>query len=372
MLLKQVIIIGPSVERTKGGMASVIQGLTESNADAYGYQLTHYTSHVEGNAIEKLSFFFTCLFKLLFKRNIALVHIHTACDASFYRKAIFASICHKKGVPVIMHIHGADFDTFYSNAHKAIQRIIRRSLKRCNKVIVLSAYWKKFFEETICLNNVVVLFNAVNVDAFKSCSVIPYNIGAFLFLGRLGERKGIYDLVKAIDILVHQENMQHLQFYFAGDGEVDEVKKLITQLNLDQYIDVLGWVGEDQKKEVLLKADTVVLPSYNEGLPVALLEAMAAGKVILSTAVGGIPDLVTEQVNGFLITPGDINSLVTTIKHIYHSPGQMELISKNNVKKIRNEYSSVKINQQLFQLYNDTLLAGNKSLPAQLQNQSQS
>lgn len=355
MLLKQVIIIGPSIQRTKGGMASVIQGLTESDAASSDYRLTHFTSHVEGSAFEKLAVFFKCFFRLLFVPNIALVHIHTACDASFYRKAIFAAVCHVKGVPVIMHIHGADFDSFYLNANKFLRDVIRKTLKGCNMVIVLSAYWKAFFEDKAGLDNVVVLFNAVNVDAFKNCCTVPHNIGAFLFLGRLGERKGIYDLIKAIDILVNKEGMEDLKFYFAGDGEVDEVKKIVNQHHLDKYVSVLGWVDDAEKKEVLLKADTVVLPSYNEGLPVALLEAMAAGKVILSTPVGGIPDLITEGLNGFLITPGDVNGLVKHIKHISQSPDQMAVISKNNAEKIKEEYSSHEINGQLFELYNSIL-----------------
>jgi glycosyltransferase involved in cell wall biosynthesis len=363
MILKNVIIIGPSVQRTKGGIASVIQGFTESNAKEYGYHLEHFISHVEGRAIEKLSYFLKCFVKILFTSKIALVHIHTACDASFYRKAIFALVCHLRGIPVIMHIHGADFDSFYLNANALVKTLIKKSLKGCNVVIVLSAYWKEFFESKLALNNIVILFNAVNVDAFKDCFTSPQNISAFLFLGRLGERKGIYDLIKAIDILINQEHLTQLQFYFAGDGDVAEVKKIISQLNLNEYVKVLGWADDKLKKDLFLKVDTVVLPSYNEGLPVALLEAMAAGKIILSTPVGGIPDLVKEGNNGFLVAPGDVNALVQNIIRIYQSPGEMAIISQKNAKKIQAEYNSIEINQQLFKLY-DRVLTQKKVLTA--------
>jgi len=363
MIVKNVIIIGPSVQRTKGGIASVIQGFIESNAEKHGYRLQHFVSHVEGSAVEKLSYFLKCFFKILFKSKIDLVHIHTACDASFYRKAIFALVCHLRGIPVIMHIHGADFDSFYLNANPLVKALIKKSLKGCDVVIVLSAYWKEFFESKLALNNIVILFNAVNVDAFKDCFTSPHNISAFLFLGRLGERKGIYDLIKAIDILINQEHLTQLQFYFAGDGDVDEVKKIITQLNLDLNVKVLGWADDNVKKDVFLKVDTVVLPSYHEGLPVALLEAMAAGKVILSTPVGGIPDLVKEGSNGFLVTPGDVNALVKNIKRIYQSPDEMAIISQINAKKIQAEYNSVEINQQLFKMY-DRVLTPKKVLTA--------
>lgn len=344
------------MQRTKGGMASVISGFISSDAEKHGYKLEHFISHVEGGPGEKLIVFLKCFFRLLVTRDAALAHIHTACDASFYRKAILAFVCRLKGVPVIMHIHGADFDSFYLKGSRFTKAFIKSSLKHCDRVIVLSAYWKRFFQDNLALNNIVVLFNAVNYEAFSACCTIPQHINSFLFLGRLGERKGIYDLVKAVDILIKQESRRELKFYFAGDGEVEEVRKLVKQLDLQDQIELLGWVGDKQKMEVLLKADTVVLPSYNEGLPVALLEAMAAGKVILSTPVGGIPDLVSEGINGFLISPGDISGLAASIKHICQHPDEMRVISKNNSRKIEAEYSNIKINEQLFALY-DTILA---------------
>jgi glycosyltransferase involved in cell wall biosynthesis len=354
--LKNIIILGPSITRTRGGMASVIQGFINSNAESYGYQLEHYISHVEGSSVEKLTIFFKCCFKLILARNASLVHIHTACDASFYRKAILAFVCRLKSVPAVMHIHGADFDSFYLKSNKFTKTFIRSSLQHCDKVIVLSAYWKNFFQDQLGLTNVVTLFNAVDHQTFNACYTTPQNLNGFLFLGRLGERKGIYDLVKAIEILIVKEDQRHLKFYFAGDGEVEEVRELVKQLNLSGQVEILGWVNDQQKLDVLLKADTVVLPSYNEGLPVALLEAMAAGKVILSTPVGGIPDLVAEGSNGFLITPGDIDAMVEKIKHISQNAQEMVEISNNNSAKIKAQYGSTEINGQLFSLY-DTVLA---------------
>ncbi|MBC6111858.1 glycosyltransferase [Pedobacter fastidiosus] len=349
--MKKIIIIGPSIERTKGGIASVIKGFLESNSENFGYKCFHYVSHVEGGGINKILFFLKCFFKLLFTKKIALVHIHTACDASFYRKALFAVLSRVKGVPVFMHIHGADFDDFYLKSNVFLKSFIRYLLVNCSRVIVLSNYWKVFFEDNLNLKNLEILNNAVNVDLFCRCCSVPKNIHSFLFLGRLGERKGTYDLIKAIDLIINRDGLKHFKFYFAGDGEIEESKKIITDLNLNNYVDVLGWVDNEMKLSVLSKADTVILPSYNEGLPVALLEAMAAGKVILSTPVGGIPDLVAEGVNGFLVQPGDVDDLASKIKFISEYPEKMKEISSANILAIENEYSTPKINKQLFQLY---------------------
>ena len=349
--MKTVITIGPSIERTKGGIATVIQGLIDSKPEEHGYTIEHITSHVEGSALDKLKFFFSSLFKLLARPRAALVHFHTASDASFYRKAILAFFCRIKGIPVFMHIHGADFDSFYLKANPLVRRFIRDSLKNCNKVIVLSGYWKTFFQESMQLNNVEILYNAVNCETYIHSCTVPQNLNNFLFLGRLGERKGVYDLVKAIDILVNVEGLKQLKFHFAGDGEIDEVSKMVQNLNLTKNVEILGWVNSETKIDVLKKVDTVVLPSYNEGLPVALLEAMAAGKIILSTYVGGIPDLITEGVNGYLINPGDIVGIVYHIKYIIAHAEEMKIISQNNSDKINREFNSIQINKQLFNLY---------------------
>jgi glycosyltransferase involved in cell wall biosynthesis len=354
----KVVIIGQSVERSPGGIASVIKGQLDSAAADHDIQYYHIETHVEGSVLERIAVFAKSLITLIFTRNISVAHIHSACDGSFYRKAIASIVCRIKGVPVIIHIHGADFDRFYNKSWPVLKTFIRGTLRRSKRVIVLSSYWKAFFHDAMGLTNVIIIYNGVNTNAFANCDTVPQNIKSFLFLGRLGERKGVYDLLKAIDKLVNQENLRDLKFFLAGDGEIEEVKNLATQLQLGNNVEVVGWADAKLKMELLHRTDTVVLPSYNEGLPVALLEAMAAGKIILSTIVGGIPDLVTENVNGFLITPGDVHALAEKIRYIIQHPAEMVTISANNREKITNEFNIVNINKELFKLYHD-VVAGN-------------
>ena len=344
-------MIGPSIERTKGGIASVIQGYLQSNATQNGFVIKHLVSHVEGSMFEKMTYVLKSLFTFLRLRNVSIVHIHTASDASFYRKSIFVLLSRWRKIPVAMHVHGADFDSFYEKSRPLQKRYIAYVFRNTSSVIVLSDFWRNFFVKSFDLQNIKVLYNAVDCDAFEKCDTKQEFMGHFLFLGRLGERKGIYDLVKAIDILVNRNKQKELHFIFAGDGEVDEVKNEVEKLGLSNHIDILGWVDVEAKFEVLKQADTVILPSYNEGLPVALLEAMAAGKIVLSTTVGGIPDLVENDINGYLITPGDVISLAKKIEEISSNKIRMAAISENNIKKIKLHFNSNTINEDLFQLY---------------------
>lgn len=128
----------------------------------------------------------------------------------------------------------------------------------------------------------------------------------FVSLGRLGERKGTYDLIKAIERIEVQ--IPDIKCYLAGDGDIDRCKQIVEEKKLENNIIIVGWADFDKKLELLKKSSVLVLPSYNEGLPMAILEGMACGKAIISTTVGAIPEVVKEE-NGILIEPGDIKKL---------------------------------------------------------------
>lgn len=106
-------------------------------------------------------------------------------------------------------------------------------------------------------------------------------------MGRLGERKGVYDLLQSIQQL--KTLGVTANFNLAGDGEVEEVKALVQQYGIEDCVNVLGWINGEQKEKLMREADLLVLPSYHEGLPMAILEAMNCGLPIISTTVGGIP-----------------------------------------------------------------------------------
>ncbi len=354
-----VLIIGPSITRTKGGMATVINDmLRSSNSEV---RFTHLVSHVEGSASEKIGRNLKAIASFLKEKNANVVHIHVASGASFYRKSIFVQMSRWRGLPVILHVHGADFDSFYTNSSPTAKKYIRKVFSSCSMVLVLSNFWKEFFVKNITDKNVAVLHNGVYTQVFAACETIPNNLNHFLFLGRLGQRKGVYDLLQAIDDLIKIDGLNDLLFLLAGDGEIEEVKTIVADKGLQNNVQLLGWVGEKEKLRYLKLADTMILPSYNEGLPMSILEAMAAGKIIISGRVGGIPDLVTEGVNGFLITPGDVESLKQHIRYVIAHPDEMVQMAQKNKAKIEEDYNLEKLNSWLFSQY-ERLVRSKKAL----------
>lgn len=174
----------------------------------------------------------------------------------------------------------------------------------------------------------------------------------FVSLGRLGERKGTYDLITAIEQA--KTEVPDIKCYLAGDGEIEKCKDLIKQKKLDNNIIVVGWADFDKKLELLRKSSVLVLPSYNEGLPMAILEGMACGKAIISTTVGAIPEVVKKE-NGILVQPGDISGLRDALCKYCMDLEEVERIGSANIDLIKSNYSMNVMHQKLAMYYNDVM-----------------
>jgi glycosyltransferase involved in cell wall biosynthesis len=352
MPAKKIVIVGPSITGTKGGMATVINDMLSLNQKT-NYRFEHLVSHAEVSAPQKIFLTAKTFFKILTYGDYDLLHIHVASGASFYRKSLAVRAGRIRKKPIVMHVHGADFDSFYHRSSALSKKLIRRTFAACDKVLVLSSYWKEFFDKHIYDGNTEIIHNGVYLPVFASCRTVPDNIRSFLFLGRLGQRKGVYDLLEAIDQLVNREGNRDLRFFLAGDGDLEQVKEIIQAKKLVANVEVLGWIDEQQKLSLFKQVDTMLLPSYNEGLPMAILEAMAAGKVIISSRVGGIPDAVKGGINGFLIEPGEVDRLAQHILHVSRHPDEMIDIAEQNIRRIDADYNLEKINERLLQIYTE-------------------
>lgn len=131
----------------------------------------------------------------------------------------------------------------------------------------------------------------------------------FVCVGRLCEQKGQLILLKATSILLNQG--RSFDLVLAGDGEMrSEIEHQIKLLGLHNHVRITGWISSAQVREELLNARALVLPSFAEGLPVVVMEAMALKRPVISTYIAGIPELVEHGVNGWLCPAGDVQTLI--------------------------------------------------------------
>jgi glycosyltransferase involved in cell wall biosynthesis len=312
----KILVVGSSL-KDMGGIVSVIKNIEDSPISEV-YPMQRVETYITGSVFSRLLIFMSGFLKFwmkLYTFKPDIVHIHMANNGSFYRKSIFLLTARKFfRKSVILHIHAASFDDFYNRF--PLQRwYCHYILNQADKLIVLSQTWKEYFATIVSETAIEVLYNGV----FVKQSLPPFlrkqhsTVNA-LFMGRLGERKGVYDLLQSIQQL--QALGITATFNLAGDGEVDEVKTLIQQYGIQDCVNVLGWINGEQKEKLMEEADLLVLPSYHEGLPMAILEAMNCGLPIISTTVGGIPEVITSGHNGLLIEPGDVHGLTSALEYL--------------------------------------------------------
>lgn len=157
---------------------------------------------------------------------------------------------------------------------------------------------------------VEVLYNAVPTYQNNPRNKEAKNV---LFLGRLGKRKGTYDLLHSIKN-IERDLPSDVKFYLCGDGDIEGINNEIDKLNISKWIAHVGWIDSNEKQEIYKNIAINVLPSYNEGLPMSILETMAYGIPSITTNIASIPEVVVDGVNGFLINPGDIDALSDKLK----------------------------------------------------------
>src|SRR3569623_3145391 len=102
----------------------------------------------------------------------------------------------------------------------------------------------------------------------------------------------------------------------AGDGEVETARRVATEMGLDDRVDLPGWVGPEDVARLISEADVLVLPSFAENLPVSVIEGMASGLAVVATPVGAVEDIVTDEVSGLLVAPGDVDGLTRALTRV--------------------------------------------------------
>jgi glycosyltransferase involved in cell wall biosynthesis len=309
--LSQKILTLAVSTNTFGGVAAVLS--------AYRNHFEHFRTiptfrHRVDSKIVKawyaLQAIVRCFFLLLFDRRIKIVHIHGAAYASFYRKAIFIKIIRFFNRKIIYHQHAGEFQDFYDKSDR--KQWIVNTINCCDRLIVLSQSWKTFYAGIgVDECKIIVLNNIVTPPA----AIRPREIDGklhLLYLGEIKEMKGSYDLLNALK--ANRALFEGKVLLHVGGIVMDgDFEKMIAQSDLAQMVQYEGWVKGEKKVECLSCADVFIIPSYFEGLPITILEAMSYAHPIIASNVGGIPEIVHSHQNGILVEPGNIEQIKNAI-----------------------------------------------------------
>lgn len=297
----------------KGGITSVVSGYRGSQLER-DYEVKYIETYCDGSKVAKvfivLKAYVSYIIALLFWKP-SIVHIHSSFGGSFYRKLPFIIMGSWFRKPLINHIHGADFNEFYIKATWKKKQRIRNAYNKCSKIIALSDEWKENLKQIVDENKILVIenYSILNENAIEERKQ-KRNTHNVLFLGFICERKGCYDIPSIVEKVA--EKIPDVKFVLAGSGEIEKIKA-ITPKKIKGNIAYPGWVRDKEKDKLLRAADLFFLPSYNEGMPMSILDAMGYGLPVVSTTVGGITKIVHDGENGFVCEPGDIDSIVKGI-----------------------------------------------------------
>lgn len=353
----KVLMIGnhPSV---KGGITSVIQQLLEHDWNEEGIDMSFIPSYKSSNKYLRLIYFsfayLRIVKKFLFDKP-DVVHIHMSYRGSFARKYSIHKLCRKFNIPDIIHLHGSEFEKWFNSCDEKKQRQIKTLLSESSRFIVLGNEWNNVIEKIEPSTNTVVVSNTVHIPI----ETVKWNSESFtfLFLGVLIPRKGVMDLLDAFSKIKEKYSDKNIKLIITGTGsQEEEIKQKCHQLLLEESVEFAGWITGDTKKKLILQSQALVLPSYNEGLPIAILEAMSYGMPIISTTVGDIASAVLEGQNGYLLNPGDILSLTEGMEKVMAGEEDFTKLSHASKQLAREKFSDEKYYAQMSDCYRNSIM----------------
>lgn len=279
-------------------------------------------------------------------RKIDSVLLFTGAGAGFVEKGLMLLIAKLFAKRVIIAPRsGHLIEELYDTSLKSVY--IKYVLHKSDLIICQSERWKKIFLEEIPLlfsHNLRVVENWINTSDYDVVRDESSDGEIFLFMGWMEEKKGIFDLVKAIKS-IDGDLPSNVEFYFAGNGS--EFNRMVTEINssnLGHRIKMLGWVRGNEKTELLSRSSVVILPSYVEGYPNVLIEAMAAGNAVIGSTVGGIPDLLCNGTVGIIVKEGNVPELASAILRYSKDRSflrRMAVEGKNRVNALNDVRSAV-------------------------------
>lgn len=344
LISDKVLTVGCEYSLPRGGIAQLM-----NNYEKYVFKnFKCVINSAEGNFFYKILKLCIGLIminvRLLFDKDIRIVHIHTASNNSFRRSVLFFFCARFYRKKIVLHVHGGGFQKFYRNNQKFVTKIF----DKCDCIITLSEYWQLFFQQITKCKNIQIVENLVSLPLIGNTQ-FDDSLTHILFMGWIVQEKGIYDLLDVI--AEHKDEFKNrICLHVAGNKQVEQLLSVIKEKELSDIVLYEGWISGEIKTKLLSSVDIFIQPSYAEGLPLSILEAMSYGKPILATPVGGVPELVDES-NGILFEAGSKKLIYNAIHRLmYDSVLRKEMGKKSRIKS--HKYLPDAVEKKLQSIYN--------------------
>ncbi len=301
------------------------------------------------------------LLHMLVRHQPGIVHIHTCSGMSFFRSTIDYVSARMCGARVIVHIHGGRFDAFLDGLSRWSRFVVRRVLRGADAVIALSRGWAarlSRFDRAIPID---IVHNAValpspRVDADSGSRKSVHVV----FVGLLTRAKGIDDLLSAVlrmpDGLRRRMSVQII----GGDpqGRVETLRGAVKKAGLSNTIHFMGQLAPDEVHRELDRADVFVLPSYAEGQPISLLEAMAREVACVAYDVGAVSETLVDGTEGIVLPCGHVLALHDALAELIENEPLRSRYGQAARRRVERDFSVAVMADHIGQVYTRALARG--------------
>ena len=334
----KVLIIGPG-PTVRGGITTVIDAYRHSFLWSK-YSCSWLSSYEDTSVLAKITSAvraLACAPVLMWNKDI--IHIHGSLRTSTLRKSLFVLIAHCLRKRIIYHVHTSILD--HLSGH-----FFKRILSLSDVVVALSPGLATRLRPFCGQTPVVSIPNPVllpEVTLYQSHS------GRILFVGRLEPGKGYLDLLRALARVFAE--MPGASAVFAGHGDIRAAAQIAAELEISDKVHFTGWLSHDSMRAEYRRASVFCLPSYSEGLPMAVLEAMSHSLPVVVTPVGGVPDLIHPGVNGLLVKAGDVVAMASAIVGLLQDSELRTSLGKAARLTVERFYRSDRVCGRLSELY---------------------
>jgi len=346
--MPKVIHIGPA-PNARGGISSVLSVLKSQGF--FDRQVQLVVSYDDRGNIGKILIFISALARISWNRlrGAKILHLHSAAYTSFWRKSLFFALAKLLGMKVILHWHTARLTAFIEGSGKLKLKTIRYVFYRSDQIITVSKETRReinhFFPDLPC----VVAYNPANLSYAPLPDEQLRANNEILFMAPLIREKGIYTLLDAFKIV--QKTLPSVGLVACGSGEDEQVKTYAERIGVANKTEFPGWVTGKQKQAYYQRAAVFCLPSFADALPMANLDAMAAGLPVVSTLHGGIPEAVTDGTTGLLVPPHDAEALAKALLRVLSDPDLRVKMGNAGVERARVVFAPQRLKDQLLSVY---------------------
>lgn len=293
----------------------------------------------------------------LIRHGRVVLHVHAASRADFRASMPFMAIALAARCPLLLQMHGGDFRSVYESASGPSRALVSFFLERAAGVLAPCEAMRAWLHGVARRADVICL--PTPVPAYEPAATERQPI--VLFLGPLEPQKGVFDLMDAVAGL--RGEVPDVRLVCAGAGRRRPLEKYARHLGMAETVKITGWLGPSGKRALFETASVYVRPSYEDGLPLSLLESMAAGVPVVASAVGGIPEVVVEGVTGYLVAPGDTASLRRLLRKLLKEPLAAARVGKAARESVRLRFAPERVVARLEALYAGTGLTAHVPAP---------